>query len=185
MNATDMIDTGKPLPRLAAVRPVDGPHRLVHVTWAEGARAGRTETVDLSPLIDTHKFYVPLRDRSKLFDTVHLINDGAAIAWGGDDAIDMAAASIQRLAEETMTADDFREFLARNELTQEAAAAYLGRSKRMLAYYLDQGVLPRLVTLACYGFEARSAARSSLRSPVGRASEHKGRGDGYKREKSD
>jgi hypothetical protein len=112
MSATDIVETGKPLPRLAAVSSVSGPHRLIRVRWAEGARAGRTETVDLSPLIDTHKFYVPLRERSKLFDTVHLINDGAAIARGGDDAIDMAAASIQRLAEERMTADDLREFLA-------------------------------------------------------------------------
>jgi hypothetical protein len=144
MSATDIIDTGRLLPRLSAVRSVNGPHRLVRVTWAEGARANRAETVDLSPLIDTHKFYAPLRERSKLFATVHLINDGAAIAWGDDDAIDMAASSVQRLAEESMTADDFRAFLARNGLTQEAAAAYLGRSKRMLAYYLDQGVLPRL-----------------------------------------
>jgi hypothetical protein len=159
MNATDIIDTGRPLPRLASVRSIDGAHRLIRVAWAEGPRAGRTEPVDLSPLVDTHKFYAPLRGRSKLFDSVHLINAGNAIAWGDDDAIDMAASSIQRLAEETMTAADFRQFLARNRISQEAAAAYLGRSKRMLAYYLEQGVLPRLVTLACYGYEARYLSR--------------------------
>jgi hypothetical protein len=159
MSATDMIDTGHALPRLASVRAIDGAHRLIHVTWAEGPRAGRSETVDLSPLVDTHKFYAPLRGRSKLFDSVHLINDGSAIAWGPDHALDMAAPSIQGLAEETMTADDFREFLARNRMSQEAAAAYLGRSKRMLAYYLKHGIVPRLVTLACYGYEARYPTR--------------------------
>ena len=100
------------------------------------------------------RFYATLRG-SKLFDSAHVINDGSAIAWGANDEIDMAASSIQRLAEETMTADDYRKFLERNGLTQETAAAKLGRSKRMIDYYLEQGMLPRLVTLACYGLEAR------------------------------
>lgn len=166
MSVTETIDTGQALPRLASVRPIDGAHGLIRVTWAEGPRAGRTETVDLSPLVDTHKFYAQLRGRSKLFDSVHLINGGNAIAWGDNDSIDMAASSIQRLAEETMTADDFRQFLARNRISQEAAAAYLGRSKRMLAYYLEQGVLPRLVTLACYGYEARYRSRELYTSTM-------------------
>jgi hypothetical protein len=154
MSANDIVRTGKPLPRLASVSSVDRDNRLIRVVWSRGPRAGRRETVDLSPLIDTHKFYAPLRG-SKLFDSVHIINDGSAIAWGANDEIDMAASSIQRLAEETMTADDYRKFLERNGLTQETAAAQLGRSKRMIAYYLEQGMLPRLVSLACYGLEAR------------------------------
>ena len=101
MSATEVLDSGKPLPRLSEVRCVDGEHRLVRVSWRSGPRfAG--EVVDLSPLIDTHKFYAPLRKDPKLFASVHLINDGSAIAWGAHDEIDMSAPSIQRLAEETM-----------------------------------------------------------------------------------
>jgi len=38
MNATEMIDTGLPMARIAAIRVV-GPSRL-EITWAEGNRAG-------------------------------------------------------------------------------------------------------------------------------------------------
>src|SRR5437870_1689896 len=81
--------------------------------------------------------------------SVHVTNRGSALAWGNADEIDMAADSVMRLAEETMTADDFREFLERNNLTQEAAALLLGRSPRQLKYYLSAGILPRIVSLAC------------------------------------
>jgi len=110
--------------------------------------------VDLSPLIDTLRFYAPLRENQKLFASIHLINRGSAVAWG-DEEVDMSSGSIQRLAEESMTADEFRAFLTRNNMTQEACAARLGRSKRMLAYYLEKGMVPRLVTLACFALEFR------------------------------
>jgi hypothetical protein len=85
----------------------------------------------------------------------HLIEDGNAIAWGDDDAIDMSATSIERLAEEAMTADDFAEFLVRNHLSHEGAASALGRSRRAIEYYLKIGLVPRIVALACFGYEAR------------------------------
>ena len=152
MSATEMIETGRPMARLSDVRSIDAAQRRVQVSWAEGNRAGRTEVVDLSPLIDTHRFYAPLRDDAHLFDSVHLLDGGEAIAWG-DDAIDMAANSVERLAAETMSADDFRAFLKRNGLTQESAAKILGRSRRSVAAYANQGGIPRVVALACRGYE--------------------------------
>ncbi|HVL70618.1 MAG TPA: hypothetical protein VM434_01895, partial [Beijerinckiaceae bacterium] len=62
MNAND-----RPMPRLARAEP-DGPLRLA-VDWAEGRRAGRSETLDLLPLVGTHKFYRPLRKSAALFAT--------------------------------------------------------------------------------------------------------------------
>jgi hypothetical protein len=153
MNATERIDSGVPMPLIAAVRPVDAANRLVKVTWAEGNRRGRTDVVNLSPLIETHRFYRPLRNDPALFDTIHIMDNGEAVGWG-DDAVDMSADSIERLAEETMTAEDFRAFLARNNLTQEAAAAILGRSRRRIAAYANEGGIPRIVALACRGYEA-------------------------------
>ncbi|HEV2956612.1 MAG TPA: hypothetical protein VGX95_10880 [Xanthobacteraceae bacterium] len=153
MSATERIDSGVPMPLIAAVRPVDAENRLVEVTWAEGNRRGRTDVVDLSPLIETHRFYRPLRNDPALFDTIHIVDNGEAVGWG-DDAVDMSADSIERLAGETMTAEDFRAFLARNNLTQEAAAAILGRSRRRIAAYANEGGIPRIVALACRGYEA-------------------------------
>lgn len=155
MNAIDdrVMGSAAPMPRLGAVRAIDG--GSVRVDWLAGARAGRSEAVSLLPLIDSFKFYDPLRRDAALFATVHAIEDGHAIAWGEDDCLDMAATSIERLAEEAMTADDFAAFLKRNKLTHQAAASVLGRSRRQIEYYLKEGVIPRTIALACFGYEAR------------------------------
>ena len=129
----------------------------VVVTWADGARARRTETIDLSPLVNSLRFYKPLRDNPRLRATVHLIEDGHAIAWGADDAIDMAATSLERLAEETMTPEDLRTFIAHQSLTHSAAAALLGYSRRQIELYLSGAQpIPRVVALACHAIKLRS-----------------------------
>ena len=163
MSASDRVDSGISMPLIERVRPVDAENRLVEVTWADGNRRGRTDVVDLSPLIDTHRFYRPLRNNPALFDTIHVVDNGEAVGWA-NDAIDMSADSIERLAEEMMTAEDFRSFLARNNLTQERAAAILGRSRRRIASYANEGGIPRIVALACRGYEAGAGL---LRRPAG------------------
>ena len=144
------------MPKLALVRPA---HKLsVRVTWSAGSRAPRTEVVDLSPLIGSFKFYRPLRKNRALFETVHLVEDGEAIAWGDDDQIDMSATSVERLADEALAADEFRHFLSEQNLTQEAAAAMLGYSRRQIAHYVaGDKPIPRVFALACRALEARRA----------------------------
>jgi hypothetical protein len=142
-------------PAIESVKVVDGQHRMLAVLWARGRRKGREDIVSLSPLIDTHKFYAPLRKNSELFETVRVIDDGYALAWV-NGSIDMAAASVERLAEEAMSGKDFNEFLLRNCLTHQAAAAALGRSKRQIENYLQYETLPRVVVLACIGYEVRA-----------------------------
>jgi plasmid stability protein len=147
---------GLPPARIESLGVIDdGPDRIITVRWAAGKRGGREDRVDLSPLIDTLRVYAPLRKNTALFATAHLIDDGFAIAWG-DDAIDMPAESVERLAAEAMTRADFSAFLERHALTHQAAAAVLGRSKRQIENYLQsEHAIPRVVALACYGYEAR------------------------------
>jgi hypothetical protein len=163
MSVTDKIDSGIEMPLIARVRPIDPEHRLIEVTWSQGERRDKTEVVDLSPLIDTHRFYASLRKDLALFRTVHVLDNGEAVAWG-DDSIDMSAESIERLAAEAMTVDDFRAFLIRNNLTQEQAAIILGRSRRRIASYANQGGIPRVVALACRGYEAETSDRPLSRT---------------------
>ncbi len=145
------------MPKLASVRPAE--KLSITVTWGEGPRAHRTETIDLSPLIYSFKFYKKLRKDRALFATVHLVEDGEAIAWGDDDSIDMAATSIERLAEEALTPDELRQFLDREDLTQEAAAAMLGYSRRQIAHYLaGDKPIPRVFALAFHALAARRVA---------------------------
>jgi hypothetical protein len=143
-----------PMPRLRAVEPAGD--LQVRVTWKKGPRSSRTEVIDLAPLVRSLKFYKPLRNDRALFNTVHLIESGSGIAWGNNDEIDMAATSLERLAEETFTADDFRLFLKSNDLTHEQAASQLGYTRRQIENFLSKAQpIPRVVVLACYGYSAR------------------------------
>jgi hypothetical protein len=151
-NAIDMLDTHIPMARIAAIRIGQGPLTL-EVTWAEGRRAGRTEAVDLAPIVGSYKVYRPLRHDPPLFATAKIIEDGDAVAWDGAD-LEMSAETIETAAEESMTPREFAAFLDRNNLTQDGAAAVLGRSRRQIANYLKHGPIPRVVALACHGYEA-------------------------------
>src|SRR5260370_41173986 len=55
------------MPRIGSVRAIDSENVLIK--WAEGARAGRKEAVNLLPLIDNFKLYHPLRRNKTLFST--------------------------------------------------------------------------------------------------------------------
>lgn len=156
MSAAEDI-VASPMPRLASVGAAE--KLSVKVTWSEGSRAPRSEVVDLSPLIGSFKFYRLLRKNRALFEAVHVVEDGEAIAWGDDDQIDMSATSIERLADEALDADEFRQFLSEQNLTQQAAAAMLGYSRRQIAHYVaGDKAIPRVFALACRALEARRAA---------------------------
>jgi hypothetical protein len=150
MSGNDVVDSGIPLPRMATVRPL--PDYVLRVKWAEGPRVGREDLVDVSPAIFSYKVYRPLRDEN-LFLTGKIAEDGDAVAWHDQDLM-MSADTIQSLAQESWTPKEFIDFLTRNKLTQEAAAALLGRSRRQIATYATIGPIPRVVALACYGFES-------------------------------
>ena len=69
-----------PMPRIASVEVVDD--FVLRILWSAGIRANRVDVVDLSPLINSLKFYRPLRKDPSLFRTVHLIEHGTIVAWG-------------------------------------------------------------------------------------------------------
>jgi len=171
MNAINEVTLATPRPKISAVTAVG---RLsIRVTWSAGLRAGRTDVVDLSPMIDSLRHYRPLRNNPILFQTVHLIEGGRVLAWGDDDAIDMASDSVEELAEEMMTADDFKEFLKTYNLTHNEAALGLGRSRRQIENYCaGTEKIPRVFVLACFGLVAR---KQILRGPITRPSHSKAR----------
>lgn len=153
MSATDTIRVGEPLPLIASVSPHD--RWIVAVTWADGRR----QLVDLAPVIFTYKLYRPLRDDPALFRTVHIVDGGSALGWGDDNWIDMDASSVARLADEAMEPADFAGFLKRHKLTYDAAAAQLGISRRLVAYYASERQVPRYIALACAYLDERLGDR--------------------------
>lgn len=150
MNATEIFDSGLPMARIGELRVIN-PH-VIELTWVDGDRIGIKERVDLSPAIGSYKIYRPLRRDPQLFATAKLREGGNVIVWDGED-LEMSAEMVESLAEESMTPAEFAEFLKRNNLTQQEAAALLGRSRRQIAYYLNPGPIPRVISLACLGYE--------------------------------
>jgi hypothetical protein len=155
---TDIITIGEPMPRIASVRHAHD--HIVSITWADGLREGITEEVDLTPVIMQYRIFQPLRGDIGLFASVQLGEDGASLIWD-KGRIDMAATTVERLAAESMTNAQFREFLARHGLTLGAAGAVLGISRRQVAYYAKDRPIPRLVTLACAGYDAWQAQKAA------------------------
>ncbi|MCB1469755.1 MAG: hypothetical protein KDK08_21990 [Rhizobiaceae bacterium] len=155
MSVTKTEFDARPMPSIASVRAI-GDGLCIEATWASGGRAGRTEIVDLSPLINQFKFYAPLR-KSEVFSTVQIADDGEILEWEGGK-FDMPATHVEDLAQEQMTGSEFGDFLERNQLTRSAAAAVLGRSLRRIQDYVasKDDPIPRIVALACKGLEARN-----------------------------
>jgi len=158
MSENEIIDSGIPLPRISSIELASAAPFVLFVKWADGPHAGRVDRVDLSPIIFSYKVYKPLRDDAR-FKTARVDEDGDTVVWDGGDDLVMSADMIHSLASQIMTPKDFANFLARHGLTQEAAAANLGRSRRQVATYATTGPIPRIVAWACYGFDAYQRAK--------------------------
>lgn len=141
----------KILPRIATIAPGDKPMTL-RVRWDKGGES----LIDVSGMVETFRVYEPLRCSPKLFRQVRVGEHGTDIIWTDD--IDMAADTLWRLAleqsGETLSPEAFREWRERNAYTLDTAAAALGISRRMVAYY-EQGKkpIPRVVALATRALE--------------------------------
>lgn len=146
----------KPMPRISVVKP--GPGLTIDVTWEIGSRSGTAECIDLEPDILTYKIYRSLRGAKgrPVFEDVRVTDGGTRLVW--PDGTDMAATSLERLAEESMTNEEFRIFLSANNLSLTAASAQLGISRRQVAYYAKDKEVPRQIALACRGLEASRQA---------------------------
>ena len=141
----------KTLPRIIAVVADKKPLTL-RIQWKDGDES----RVDVSGLVNTFRVYEPLRASPDLFRKVQLGEFGTDVVW--NDAIDMAADTLWRLAQEqsgvTMSSDAFKHWRERKAYTLDTAAQALGLSRRMVAYY-EQGAkpIPRVVALATRALE--------------------------------
>ena len=163
MSATDTITVGRALPKLLSAEPANGPFS-VSVTWAAGERMGRTDIVDLAPMIFTFKVFRPLRDDPALFRTVSVGEWGATLVWAGNDDLEIGAESVEEMAEEVMSNADFAAFLTRNSLTRDAAAAQLGIARRLVSYYAKNREIPRHIALACRYLDGERGAPTASKA---------------------
>lgn len=154
---SEPITVGEPMPVIASLQHI-GSH-TVTVTWAEGPRAGMTDTVDLGPAVLRYRIFAPLGDVS-FFATGTLAEDGNVILWETRKGpVEMPATLVEHYASlgdfDHMSADRFRDWMNRHDMTLDEAAEALGVARRLIAYYRSgEREIPRTVALACAGYDA-------------------------------
>jgi len=136
----DFITVGRPLLRIASVMMID--RRRVRVTW----RDGRGTTLDLAPVIQSHRAFIPLREDDDLFHTLRVNEDGNAIRWDGD--IELSAEWLERLPPVGMENTEFRQAMKTLGLSLEGMAAQLDVSRRLVASYRGVQPIPAHIALA-------------------------------------
>lgn len=145
---------GETLQRLCGVA-VHGATTL-HLVWDDGHCA----RVDLREVTASMKALAPLKKKREFASAI--VNEGGwSIAW--PSGVEFGAGQLRRCADEqageAMAPAAFRAWMQRHALTQEGAAAALGLSRRMIAYYASgEKVIPKTVLLATVGWEKRVEA---------------------------
>jgi DNA-binding XRE family transcriptional regulator len=142
----------KVLPRIESVAAGSKPLTL-RIRW----NTGDETPVDVTGIVNSVRFYSPLRNDPELFRRAKVGEFGADVVWPG--GLDMSNDTLWRLAQEqaglTMTAEAFRRWRERQAFTLDTAARALGISRRTIAYYeKGERPIPRVVALATRALEA-------------------------------
>lgn len=147
-------------PELQAVTALE-PYRL-RTVW----NTGETLDVDVSGALRSSPLLEPILDPA-VFSTAHIGDWGGCVEWfdsefGADNVYAWAKEQAGLVSHEM-----FGDWMRRNALSLTTAAAALGLSRRMIAYYKTaEKPIPRHVWLACLGWEAiRGLPSLPLRLP--------------------
>lgn len=119
-----------------------------------------TLRLDLAPLVRQFAAFAPLQSAA-VFAAVRVDDWGHALEW--PDGLDMGADQLYELSREQAglpTAGQFGQWMAQHHLSLAEAASALGMTRRMMAYYrTGSRPIPKVVMLACKGWEAEHARR--------------------------
>jgi len=124
----------------------------LEISWS----TGETLPVDVSRLIQRYKLYAPLKaptvfGKAAADEWGHSVNWPENIDMGADQLYDMAREQAGEWGPEA-----FGAWMERNGLSLNTAAEALDMTRRMIAHYrTGSRPIPRVVALACEGWEAR------------------------------
>lgn len=124
-----------------------------------------TFQVNLAPVLRKHAAFAPIKSPAA-FAKVHVDEWGHALEWPG--GLDMGADRLYELSREQAklpTASQFSEWMSQHHLSLTDAAKVLGMTRRMMTYYrTGSRPIPKVVMLACKGWEAENAKQNNSRS---------------------
>src|SRR5215212_694717 len=95
-----MPTRSEPLRQIVSVAPAAKALTL-RISWNNG----KETLVNVSALVNTYRFYTPLRENDGLFRQVRVGEYGVDIVW--PDGIDMSADTLWRLAQEQANLKDY------------------------------------------------------------------------------
>jgi predicted DNA-binding transcriptional regulator AlpA len=135
---------------LSGVKAMPTAGLQLHYADGERFEVSLVETIERHPVLER------LKD-PKMFRSVRVGDHGASVIWANDEELELAADNLRARAVEQaggVSHEFIWNWMARNELTLDAAAVALGLSRRMLAYYRSGSKpVPRTVALACLGWD--------------------------------
>jgi len=131
--------------------------KVVSITWV----SDKVDRVDLSQLVAELAGLAAL-DNEAVFNAVTVGEDGWSLVWPG--GAEIGADTLWRMAREQAGEATpiawFAEWRQRNRLSLSDAALALGITRRMVSYYeAGRYLIPRMVGLACKGWEAEHDRR--------------------------
>ncbi|PIV33109.1 MAG: hypothetical protein COS34_09480 [Lysobacterales bacterium CG02_land_8_20_14_3_00_62_12] len=130
----------------------------LEIVWS----SGETLCVDVSRLLARYKLYAPLKD-PVTFRKAKLDDWGHAVIWPGN--IDMGADTLYERAREQAGAwgpEAFADWMQLHGLSLNGAADALGMTRRMMSHYRSGSrPIPRVVMLACQGWESHNRQRAA------------------------
>ncbi len=129
-----------------------------------------TLRLDLAPVARQYAAFAPLQNAAT-FAAFRVDDWGHALEW--PDGLDMGADRLYELSREQAglpTAGQFGQWMARHHLSLADAAKALGMTRRMMTHYrTGSRPIPKVVILACKGWEAENSKHSgsNVQSPAG------------------
>lgn len=119
-----------------------------------------TLRLDFAPVVRRYAAFAPLKTPAA-FAKVRVDDWGHALEW--PKGLDMGADRLYELSREQAglpTVRQFGEWMEQHHLSLTDAANVLGMTRRMMAYYrTGSRPIPKVVMLACKGWEAETANR--------------------------
>ena len=136
----ELLSVGVSLPRIIRAEPLQ--RRLIRVEF----KTGESRIVDLAPVLESRRIFIPLRKDDSLFAQLSVNEDGNALEWPGE--IEISAVWIYRLPGVEFSNTQFREAMDNLGFSLDGMANALGISRRQVADFRKDKPVPRAIALA-------------------------------------
>ncbi|MDB5554475.1 MAG: hypothetical protein JWL86_4459 [Rhizobium sp.] len=136
----EVITVDGELPRIAEAIALDA--RKIKVTFTTGI----TKVVDLAPVLESRRFYMPLREDDALFRSFRVSEYRNALEWSDD--LDFSAVMLDAMPVAEFSNAEFRQAMEEMDMSLDGMASALEVSRRLVADYRKDKPIPKHIGFA-------------------------------------